>query len=156
MCAPQIKCENGMDHKWDMLVDTGSSFTSTMNLELLDNVIHNPEGLNMNTNAGRKSTNKRGHVVGLNAKAWTDEDGAANVFSFADLADQCHVTHDKADENAFTVQSWEDDQDNDGNLKFPRGKTLRLCSHRFSTECANRNESLMHNEQDLEEIKHSE
>ena len=110
----------------------------------------------MNTNAGRKSTNKRGDVVGLDAKARTDEDSAANVFNFTDLADQHHVTHDNADEDAFMVQSWEDDQDNDVNLKFPRDKASRLCGYRFLTECTNRNKPPMCDEQDLEEIKHSE
>ena len=55
-------------------------------------------------------------------KAWTGEDRVANVFIFADLADRCHVTHDK------------DDEDNDTKLKFPRDEVPRSHSHRFLTE----------------------
>ena len=75
----QIRCGNGMDYKWDMLLDTGSLFTSTMNLEPLDNVAHDPKGLNASTNAGRKSMMHCEDMVGLNAKAWADKDGVANV-----------------------------------------------------------------------------
>ena len=107
-----------MDYKWDMLMDTGSNFTSTMNLELLDNMTCDPEGLNVNADARRKLMNKRRDVVGLNAKAQTDEDRVANLFYFADSADQCHMMHDNAEEDAFAVQSWEDDEDNDAKLKF--------------------------------------
>ena len=33
------------------------------------------------------------------------------MFSFADLTDQCHVTHDNTKEDAFEVESWENDDD---------------------------------------------
>ena len=84
----QVRHKNGMDCGWDMLIDSGVSFTSTMNPELLDNVVHDPEGLNVNTNAGQKSINHGRDMIGLKVQAWTDKEGVANVFSLADLADQ--------------------------------------------------------------------
>ena len=52
ICALQVRQSNGMDYEWDMLIDLGASFTSTMNQEPLDNVVCYPVGLNMSTNGG--------------------------------------------------------------------------------------------------------
>ena len=50
-CGPQTGHKGRIDCKWDMLIDVGLSFTSTMNEEPVDNAMCNPEGLNVNTNA---------------------------------------------------------------------------------------------------------
>ena len=91
-------------------------------------------------------------MVGLKAKAWTDEEGVANAFSLADLTDQCHVTHGNAKEDAFKVESWEDDDD-EVSVKFPRDKESRLCSCGFLADCTNRNKPLTHNDCESEGIK---
>ena len=66
------------------------------------------------------------------------------------------MTCDNADEDAFIVQSWEDDEDDDAKLKFPRDEASRLYSHRFLTEHINGNKLPMHNENELEEIEYNE
>ena len=91
-------------------------------------------------------------MVGLKAKAWTDKEGVANVFSLADLADQHHVTHDNAKEDAFKVESWEGDDD-EVSIKFPRDEASRLCSHRFLADYINRNKPLVCDDCDLEETE---
>ena len=93
-----------------------------------------------------------GDMVGLDAKAWADEEGVANVFSFADLADQHYVMCNNAKEDAFSVQSWKEDYDK-VNLKFPRDEASWLHSHRFSTDCTNGDKPLMRDEHKSEEIK---
>ena len=134
-----------------MLIDSGALFTSTVNPKLLDDTVHDPEGLNMSTNVGQKSMNHKGEMVGLKAKAWTDKEGVANAFSLADLADQCHVTHDNAKEDTFNVESWEDDKDK-VSIKFPRDEASRPHGHRFLADCINGNGLPMRDEHDLEEI----
>ena len=79
-----------------MVVDTGASFTLTMNDDLVNNAVFDPEGLNVNTNAEQKSINNGGEMGGLKAKVWTNESGMANVFSFADVTVQHHMMHDNA------------------------------------------------------------
>ena len=63
MCTLQVRQKKGMDYRWDMLIDSRASFTSTVNPKLLDNPVCDPKGLNMSTNVGQKSTNHRGEMV---------------------------------------------------------------------------------------------
>ena len=78
---------NGICHEWDGTLDTGSLFTSTTNKESVDNVVCDPRGLNVKSNAG-KNMNARGKMPGLNTKVWTDKTGVVNAFSFVDKSCQ--------------------------------------------------------------------
>ena len=148
-CGLQRRKQNGIDFKWDMLLDTGSEFTSVKNKALVDDIVYDPKGLNMNTNAGGKSINTRGTMHDLKTKVWTDEEGVANIFSFADLADQYHVQYDNNIEDAFVMTSRIGEGDT--KIKFPRDKATGLYAYRFSSECVNRHKKLIEDD-DLEEI----
>ena len=149
-CCLQVRNKDGIDFKWDSILDTGSSFSSTANAELINDVVVDEKGLSMNTNAGSRVIKERGTMPGLDAKVWTDKTGVANVFSFADIADQYHVTYDNKIEDAFHVKSWNKDK-NDINIKFPRDPKTRLYPYRFSSAYINRNRKIIEDDE-IEEI----
>ena len=113
-----------MDFKKDALIDTGASFSSLMNEQLLDNVVVAKEPITMGTNAGNEMLQEHRKLVGFKAKMWKDLTGIANALSFAELADQCHMTHDNAIEDAFHIKEWDD---HDEGIKFPRNHSSNSC-----------------------------
>ena len=86
------------------------------NKDLVDNVSKTECPIQMRTNAGSIVIEKQGEVLGLDAKAWVDEESVANMFSFSDMIDQFHVTFDNKEEDAFNVYV------KDKIVKFKRSK----------------------------------
>jgi hypothetical protein len=68
----------------------------------------------MATNAGTKTLNLKGDVIGF-GKAWYDPDFMANIFGFAKMAEQYRITYDSNIEDAFLVHTEDGDV-----LKFER------------------------------------
>ena len=58
-----------------------------------------------------------------------DTTGIANVLSFAELADQCHMTCDNTMEDTFHVKEWDNC---DEGIKFPKNHASNPCHFRFS------------------------
>ena len=83
-----------IDYYNDALLDTGTSFSSFVNKRLLDNVGETGHSLSMNTNAGSKVLNEQEILNGMKAPAWYNKTGITNIMSFANLADQYHITYD--------------------------------------------------------------
>ena len=108
--------EDKLDFNWSVILDTGSTFTSMKNKDLVVNVEQAEYPIQMRTNTGSREIERQGEVLGLDAKAWIDEDSVANIFSFSDLSDQFHVTFDNKKEDAFNVYV------DDKIVKFKRSK----------------------------------
>jgi hypothetical protein len=62
----------------------------------------------MATNAGTKTLNLKGDVIGF-GKAWYDPDFMANIFGFAKMAEQHRITYDSNIEDAFLVHTEDGD-----------------------------------------------
>ena len=93
-----------------MLSCTGASFSLPMNAQSLDNGVVAEEPITRN-----KTLCEHGKLAGFEAEMWKDATGMANMLSFAELADQCHVTDDNAVEDAFHVKEWDE---HDEGIKF--------------------------------------
>ena len=67
-----------------------------------------------------------------------DKSGFADVTSFMETADQCHAQCNEAEEDAFFVNKWNDNQDNQ-EIKFKSHChcALKSCDFKFSNEHQN-------------------
>ena len=52
---------------------------------------------------------KCGELRGSKSKVWKDKNGVDKILAFAELADQCHMRHDNAMEDSFTIIEWDND-----------------------------------------------
>jgi hypothetical protein len=103
------------DLKDVILLDTGSTIGATIaNPDLITNLKATSSPLQMATNAGTKTLNLKGDVIGF-GKAWYDPDFMANIFRFAKMAEQHRITYDSNIEDAFLVHTEDGDV-----LKFER------------------------------------
>ena len=95
--------KDDLDFNWSVILDTGSTFTSIKNKDLVINMEEADEPIQMRTNTGGRKLNKQGEVIGLETRAWIDEQSVANIFGFSDIVDQYHVTFDNSKDDAFHV-----------------------------------------------------
>jgi hypothetical protein len=103
------------DLKDVILLDTGSTIGATIaNPDLITNLKATSSPLQMATNAGTKTLNLKGDVIGF-GKAWYDPDFMANIFGFAKMAEKHRITYDSNIEDAFLVHTEDGDV-----LKFER------------------------------------
>ena len=58
----------------------------------------------MMMNVGSRVIEEAGEVLGYKGKVWCDNDSMANIFSFAELADQCHITYDNKVDDPFHIE----------------------------------------------------
>lgn len=96
------------------ILDTGSTIQAAIkNQKLLSNIKPTKDTMQMATNAGVKTMDLKGEVIGL-GDAWYDPGLMANIFGFAHMVDKYRVTYDSAKEDAFIVHS------DTGVVKFSR------------------------------------
>jgi hypothetical protein len=80
------------DLKNVILLDTGSTIGATIaNPDLIPNLKATSSPLQMATNAGTKTLNLKGDVIGF-GKAWYGPGFMANIFGFAKMAEQHRIT----------------------------------------------------------------
>jgi hypothetical protein len=97
------------DLKDVILLDTGSTIGATIAIpDLITNLKATSSPLQMATNAGTTTLNLKGDVIGF-GKAWYDSDFMANIFGFAKMAEQHHITYDSNIEDAFLVHTEDGD-----------------------------------------------
>ena len=84
------------------LLDTGSTFDSIVNPDFVTEIRASKHGLQMATNAGVKRVTTEADVPGY-GRTWYNNDGIANIFSFANMKDKHRVTYDSAKEDAFLI-----------------------------------------------------
>ena len=102
----QDASQQPVDFENDALLDMGASFSSMIDDKMLDNAVKTDNSLQMGTNTGSKTLNEHGHLNSLKSRVWKDETGIANALSFAELADQHHMTCNNSKEDAFQIKDW--------------------------------------------------
>ena len=75
-----------------VLLDTGATFSSFANGDLLCNRQSQKKLIKMMMNTGSRVIGQAGTVPGYEEKVWYDDKSMANIFSFAELANLCHIT----------------------------------------------------------------
>ena len=87
-----------------ILIDTGSSsgMNTMANPDMVTDITISKQTLNMKTNAGDKTLNMKAMVPEYK-QVWFNQDGIANIFAFADVADKYRVTYDSKVKDAFFV-----------------------------------------------------
>ncbi len=106
------------------LLDTGSTFTSVKDEELVHDIKDSDVCMKMNTNVGSRTITKDRKIPGLDIRAWVDRKSIKNMFGFANMADQYHITYNNRIEDAFIVHT------KGKNIKFKR-TTEGLYSYEF-------------------------
>jgi hypothetical protein len=92
-----------------ILLDTGSTIGATIaNPDLITNLKATSSPLQMATNAGTKTLNLKGDVIGF-GKAWYDPGFMANIFGFTKMAESNRITYDSNIEDAFLVHTEDGD-----------------------------------------------
>ena len=115
------------DMKQAVVLDTGSTFASVANEELLTGVCNSDDLMQMNANVGSRVVGKKGEMPGLKADPWFDPKSKVNVFGFAKSAEQYRMTCDTSKMNGFDVHA------EHGTIKFMKDEN-GLCTCVFSDE----------------------
>ena len=110
--TPVTKQSRKTDFDNDSVLDTGATFSSMKNKDLLAGVHPATRSMKMLTNTGHRHMTERGELLGLQNDPWLDEKSMANIISFAELKGQCRVTCDSNDSDSFCVHG------NDGVVEF--------------------------------------
>ena len=97
-----------------ILLDTGATFTSVKNQDIIANLQKAQTPIEMKTNVGTRRIETVGELPGFDNKVWYDKKSVANIFSFAELANQHRITYDSEKGDEFNIHY--------GNsiIKFPR------------------------------------
>ncbi len=84
-------------------------FTSVKDKELVHDMKESDVCMKMNTNVGSRLTKKDRKIPGLDIRAWVDQKLIENIFGFANMADQYHITYNNRIEYAFIVHTKDKD-----------------------------------------------
>ena len=90
-----------------MLLDTGATFSSMVNKDMLTKIRKADLPIEMRTNVGTRRIERVAELPGFNGKIWYDEESMANIISFAELAKQHKITYN-SDKDAFMVHHGEE------------------------------------------------
>ena len=82
------------DFNDDLMLDTGATFSSVKNKDLLAGVHEVDRPIKMCANTGKRFMTERGETLGMKTDPWLDEKSMVNIVSFAELKQQHRVTHD--------------------------------------------------------------
>ena len=126
------QCEKPVDFDDNALMDSGASFSSGKNLKSLWSQ-QKIQQLLMQMQETRHTMNLES-LGGFEAKMWKDPSGMANVASFAESANQCHIQHDNAVEDSFHVKEWDGA---DEGINFNCNCALNLHHFKFLDACIN-------------------
>ena len=105
--------------KTSIILDTGSTFSSMHNKELITGVKKTDRCIMMKTNSGNRVIKNQVTVEGFNKKVWYDPEAHVNIFGFRDVKDQYRVTYNSAQEDAFIIHL-----NNKDKVKFKRSPLL--------------------------------
>ena len=81
-------CQTPVQHD-DLVSDTGATFGSVKNKDLLAGVHEVDRPIKMCTNTGARFVTERREMLGVKTDPWSDEKSMANIVSFAELKQQC-------------------------------------------------------------------
>jgi hypothetical protein len=108
----------------DLVIDTGATFSSMKNKDLLAGVYEVKRPIKICTITGTRIVAERGEMLGMKCDPWLDKDSMANIISFAELKDQYRITYDSKKADSFFCHM------DDGIVEFGRTKeglyTVRL------------------------------
>lgn len=119
-CTQQADGDDDFDEAKSFTLDTGSTFNSANNEELLTGVSRGKKAMQMSTNAGSRIANVTGQMPGMEDEMWCDNKSKANVFSFLKMAKNHRITCDTEKENTFDVHA------DKGVVKFKVNKVLEM------------------------------
>jgi hypothetical protein len=123
ICLHQSKIR-ATDFENDLVLDTGATFSSMKNKNLLAGVYEADKPIKMCTNTGTRLITQRGEMLGMKTDPWLDKESMANIVSFGELKRQYRVTYDSDHADSFFCHT------ENGIIKFDRTKeglyTLRL------------------------------
>ena len=108
-------------------MDTGSTFNSTNDKELIINVMQTCHRITLRTNAGQRQMSRCGETPGLTNEMWLDEKSMITILSFAKLAEKKRIQCDNWNGESFQVHA------EVGVMKFKKS-TEGLHYHEFSQE----------------------
>ena len=89
------------DFNNDLALDTGATFSSMRNEDLLAGVHEADRPMKMCTNTGARCVTECGEMLGVKADPWLDDELMANIVSFSELKEQCRMTHDSDHVDSF-------------------------------------------------------
>jgi hypothetical protein len=115
VCLHQSE-KRATDFNNDLVIDTGATFSSMKNKDLLAGVYGVEKPIKMCTNTGTRIVSERGEMLGMKCDPWLDKDSMANIISFAELKDQYRITYDSKKADSFFCHM------NDGIVEFGRTK----------------------------------
>ena len=108
-------------------LDTGATFSSMKNENLLAGAHEVDRPIKMCTNTGARCATERGKMLGVKVDPWLDDKSMANIVSFAELKEQCRITHDSDHTDSFFCHT------NTGIIEFDRTEE-GLCTVTLSKE----------------------
>jgi len=86
-----------------LVLDTGSTFSSVHNKNLITNIKEATKPIMMKTNTGKRLIKEEGTIDGFNKQIWYDPEAAVNIFGFKDVKEQYRITYDSKQEDAFNI-----------------------------------------------------
>ena len=116
-----------------VLLDTGEAFSSVRNRALITGVTKTKDSICMRTNVGTRNLGEHGKFTGFDRPVWYDKDSMANIFSFAELAEQYRITYDSSEGDHFNIHGT-----SKGMMKFRKIKQ-GLYYYNFQERKDNRN-----------------
>ena len=98
-----------------VLLDTGATFSLVRNRALITGVTKAKDAICMRTNVGTRNLEEHGRFTGFDRPVWYDKNSMANIFSFAELAQQYRITYDSSEGDHFNIHGT-----SKGTIKFKK------------------------------------
>ena len=108
---------DGLNYMDLVLLDTGATFSLVKNRALITGVTKAKDGICMRTNVGTRNLEEHGRFMGFDRPLWYNKNSIANIFSFAELAQQYRITYDSSKGDHFNIHGT-----SIGTMKFKKSK----------------------------------
>ena len=116
-------------HDFDnnLALDTGGNSPSVQNKKVVTSIRKTEHPILMCTKTGERKINEVSKIIGIDDKAWADEESMANMICFSKMPKQYGITYDNKVEDAFLIHTPE------GVVKFERTRE-GLSRHKLTKE----------------------